>query len=210
MDRTLEKINGLLIEIKKQDSFHRDTALRLVSLFREYIEASKLERNYKTAMFYGNWNVHSMLDRDPVPATLNNIHKIAFESGKVDYNDKINEELSLHLLRRDYLAILAKHNIAPVIFDSFSGWGKFLSVFLESLLEKPLKLKKPGKSGSYISELVLRTTPPEMYSRLDQQYITQSGIRPSSIFWAAKVMPKDVTVIGQLMLIENLKDFSRL
>jgi hypothetical protein len=210
MDRTLEKINNILSEIKKQDAFHRDTALRLVSLFREYIEENKLGRKHKTALFYGNWNVHTMLDRDPVPLTLDNISRIISDTRKIDYNRQISEELSLHLLRRDYLTILAGHNIAPAIFDPFSGWGKFLSVFLESLLEKPLKMRGTGKSGMYPAELVLTTLSPEMFARLDPQYITAFRIQQGSIFWALKVMPKDVTITGPLELTEDLKDFSRL
>jgi hypothetical protein len=76
MDRAIEKINQILIRVKKERSLHNDTAPRLVSLFREYIEANTLKHKYKTAMFYGNWNVHPDLVREPVPTILTNIIKI--------------------------------------------------------------------------------------------------------------------------------------
>ncbi len=162
------------------------------------------------AKFYGNWNVHPKLDKPPVDATLRNISNILSDPKEQDINDKINKELSLKDLRMDFLTILTKDNIDPVIFDSFSTWKAFLQVFFkESLLGKPLKWIGVNGFARYTTEFALRTLSPQEFAGLDQHYVSEFGIQQSTFFWEAKIMPKNYTLSGPLVLTEKSEDFSR-
>src|SRR5258708_23581290 len=108
MDRYLQPIDEKLTMIERDKSLHEDTIIALISLFRQDLEANKLQKKYKTIIFYANWSLHVSLDRS-AQDILQQIYAVLFDGHETHYNDRLNEVLGLHLFRREIIDLLTRN-----------------------------------------------------------------------------------------------------
>ena len=154
--------------------------------------------------FYCNWSLHVRLDKGIVQDIMQEISDIISDEREVDYNDRINRVLSLCQLRREINEILDTIGVKSKLFNSLSGWKTLLKVFLRSLIEKPLVLRRTLTSARIASSLTFRV--PDL-TNLDQDFITDNQISEQTVFWQVLVLPTGYLLTGPLVLIEFPEDF---
>ena len=204
MDRYLRQAADKLAAIDNTGTFYEDSVLKLFALFRQHLEANNLESRYKITKFYCDWSLHVLLDRGIAQDILHEISDIISDKNETNYNDRINDVLSLRRLRTEIMEILDTIGAKSKLFNSHSGWKALLKVLLKSLIEKPLERRGTITSALFASRLTLCV--PEL-TKLDQDYIIDSQISENTVFWEVLVSPKGFILRGPLALTELLEDF---
>lgn len=203
--RYLDEIKQRLESAASSGALHRDTVIALLSLFRQHLEAMRLQQQYRVLMVYCNWSLHTDLDRGIVQDFLSDISAILVDDNKSGHpNDKIAEALSLARLRAEIRAVLKAASIESGLFDSSQGWKTFLSQMLPLIMEKPLNRTRPATTAIYAESVQLYV--PDLKS-LDPGFVAAAKVKEDSVFWGIRAMPKAVWITGLLVLTERPEDF---
>ena len=177
--------------------------VELIVLVREHLEVNRL-RDMETTYFFCNWTLHGEIDRNPfAKIILKNINASVYKD-MPNINDQINEVLSVKKFRKELVEIFQRVRVSSFLLNTKAGWESFLGVCLKSWIEKPLKLKKvEGKIC--VSEFWLEIT---NISSLDKNYVAEFNIKPNSVFWVARIFPRNYLLKGPLVLTEPDSSFS--
>lgn len=204
MDKYLRQAAEKLATIDSTGSFHEDTVPTLLVLFRQHLEANNLKSRYRITNFYCNWSLHVSLDKGIVQDILQEISDIISDENETNYNDRINEILSMRRLRMELVEILDGIGAKSKLFNSHTGWRAFLKVLLRSLIDKPIERRGTSTLAKFAGKLTLNV--PDL-TQLEQDYITNNQISSNAVFWQVLVLPMDYTLIGPLVLTEHPEDF---
>ena len=186
-------------------AFHKDTILAIIALTRQHLEANKLKEKYKTTAFYCDWCLHPELNRNQTADHfLQQIDAVVSDGKDTTLNDRINEIIPFHTLRKELIEISNFAGVSSIIFTSYEGWKVFLRVLLEQLIEKPLvRIEKPV-SGKFAKEFRLKV--PDLLN-VDKAFLVQNAISQNSVFWNVLVSPIGYTLSGLLVISESPNDF---
>ena len=204
MDCYLEKLSSMVREINNKRAFHQHSIFKLIVHIREYLEKNNLKNTYSVTNFYCNWFLHSKIDRNQkAREMLIDLNDIINDNQENHPNDRINEIISLQKLRKELVLIFEPTGIRPIIFHTHKGWKSFLGVFLENLINKPIKLERTLEFGNYISEF--KFVRPE-YSKEFEEFCKEEGINKNGIYWQITVSPINHFISGPLVNVENIID----
>lgn len=198
VDKYLTEAARKLAAIESTGSFHEDTILALMALFRQHIEANNLMAEFRITHFYCNWSLHDQLDRGIVQDILQELSEIVSDLHGTDYNDRVNETLGLTNFRSEVRNMLDTAGIQSSLFNIYRGWIAFSQVLVKSLVGKPLV----RKNRVYTTPRVVNTLSLKVseISKLHPDYVERAGIRENTVFWEAFVLPERVTITGPLVV----------
>jgi hypothetical protein len=141
LQRILNQMRSILTDVSSKGSIDSHSVPHLMVLSRELLEAREGKQKYPHLNFYSNWTVHTELSRsNMVIELLDSISEaLSATSGPKWYNDAVLEVIGLQHLRRELIALYQDEGLSTDVFHGKSAWKVFVSILLESLLDKPIK-----------------------------------------------------------------------
>jgi hypothetical protein len=110
-------------------------------LARELLESDERGSTYPTLKLYGDWALHSKLDRRNAKNVLCRVNELlaADASGeRVDFVIEVSKFLGVEKLRAELRELLRSNRLPTFLVDSDLNWNRLVSKFLTSLRDKPL------------------------------------------------------------------------
>ncbi|QDK45635.1 hypothetical protein DOM22_10980 [Bdellovibrio sp. ZAP7] len=109
---------------------------------RQFTEFLDLNPNpYSHVNLYGNWILHTKLDKAKSTSLVKSLSKIAgdylSQTNKIkNHSDRISETISIAILRKEILDLLAILKCSKTLFDTEFFWNKIVSTLMLEIVNK--------------------------------------------------------------------------
>jgi len=115
--------------------------VRVIVLSREALEGRADANAFPTVRFFGDWCVHSRLDRRAARQVLSDIDALIARdrAGEtIDVSREISALLSISKLRQELRVLFASLSVPTFLIDDDRNWRSLMRQVLTDLLHKPL------------------------------------------------------------------------
>lgn len=162
---------------------------KLIIIFRELVESLNLSK-YPMIQLYGDMSVHPKLDRKASATILQRIEdQFSIPENKSNTSDRIAELFSIRSLQYELLSF---HTQIPelAIFNNKAVWDGFISAFLTTIVDKPLRSKNPK---SRISQMYLKSC------CIDKEFRILPSHTPETFVWIIELKEKNLRILCKLV-----------
>ncbi|WP_316230781.1 hypothetical protein [Bradyrhizobium sp. SZCCHNR1051] len=132
---------------------HRSEVLEVLRLSRLVLEHDRSALQFPHLSLYCDWFVHGAIDRKPLGSKILELVNDAIRKHWENSDGLvtgISRCLSLAELRHEMIIFLITCGAVTDVADSFTNWNVFVSLLLEDLLDRPIRLPAKAKEAEAI------------------------------------------------------------
>jgi hypothetical protein len=142
-DELLAKMHG---RIDAGVTCEEDLLFLLVKM-RKLLERKELKRDYPALLFYCDWSVHAVMDRQGAKDMLRQVDELIdrYLDGNRDTLREVAALLSLAGLRTEIRRFCGHFGLPPYVVAYDDTWNRFRELFVRNISDCPLILNGPSR-----------------------------------------------------------------